>query len=187
MIKLNFVKILTIPHPILTQKAKPVKKIDKKIEYLVKHMSELLNQQTDPPGVGLAAPQVGKNLSLFIIKPTKKAKPTVFINPIIKKTVFVKDSFEKNKAKKNKKTAIEGCLSIPKIWGVVRRANKVLVEYQDLSGEKKIKWFSGFEAVIIQHEIDHLNGILFTKRVIENNLPLYEEKEGKLRKINLSF
>ena len=74
---------------------------------------------------------------------------------------------------------------MPKIWGEVKRAKKVLLEYQtdDESLEKKQAWFSGFEAVIIQHEVDHLEGILFTQRALAQNQPLYEEKEGKLVRI----
>ncbi len=171
-------KILTVPRPILNQPAKPVLKVDKKIQQLVKEMIEVLNKQVDPPGVGLAAPQVGIPLQLFIIKPTKKAKPQAFINPFIKKTVFNKDSLQK----KTKKTHLEGCLSIPKIWSHVERAKKVLLEYQTTTGEKKTEWFSGFAAIIIQHEVDHLKGILFTQRTLEQGLTLYEEKEGKLIK-----
>lgn len=173
-------KILTVPAPILNQTAKPVVKIDKRIQQLVKEMINLLDRQTDPIGVGLAAPQVGIPLQLFIIKPTKKAKPQVFINPSIKKTVFTKDTLQKNKAKKTKKNQLEGCLSIPKIWGRVKRAQKVLLDYQTLSGEKKSTWFSGFKATIIQHEVDHLKGILFPQRVLEQKSNLYEEQEGKL-------
>ncbi len=174
-------KILIVPHPILNQPAKPVIKIDKKIHQLVKGMIELLNKQVDPPGVGLAAPQVGIPLQLFLIKPTRKAKPQTFINPFIKKTVFIKDSLQK----KTKKTHLEGCLSIPKIWSHVERAKKILLEYQTIDEQKKTEWFSGFEAIIIQHEIDHLKGILFTQKAIEQNAPLFEETEGKLKKIEL--
>ena len=182
-------KILTVPHPILTQKAKPVKKIDDKIHHLVKEMIKVLNKQINPPGVGLAAPQVGKNLALFIMKPTEKVKPRVFINPKILKLEIGNWKLEINSKsksqKKQKRAQLEGCLSLPKIWGTVKRANRVLVEYQDLSGEKKTEWFSDFEATIIQHEIDHLNGILFTKRVLDQKQKLYQETEGKLKAIEI--
>ena len=174
-------KIVHAPNPILFQKTKEVKKIDKKIKKLIEEMKETLLAQNDPPGVGLAANQVGVDLSLFIIKPTKKSPISVFINPKILKVE------EENKGKKRKEKAIklEGCLSVPKIWGNVKRPTKVLLEYQtdDESFAKKRKWFSGFEAVIIQHEVDHLNGSLFTQRAIAQNQPLYEEKEGKLVRI----
>ena len=75
---------------------------------------------------------------------------------------------------------LEGCLSIPRIWSPVNRHAKVHLEYTNLRGERKDKWFSGFDAVIIQHEMDHLHGILFTQRSLEQHMKLYEEKNGKL-------
>ena len=175
-------KIVQAPNPILFQKTKEVKKIDKKIKKIIEEMKETLLAKTDPQGVGLAANQVGVNLSLFIIKPTKKSPISVFINPKILK---VEEEKEEKRKKKEKKLKLEGCLSVPKIWGEVKRAKKVLLEYQtdDESFEKKQAWFSGFEAVIIQHEVDHLEGILFTQRALAQNQPLYEEKEGKLVRI----
>ena len=175
-------KIVQAPNPILLQKTKEVKKIDKKIKKIIEEMKETLLAQTNPQGVGLAANQVGVNLSLFIIKPTKNSPISVFINPKILK---VEEEKEEKRKKKEKKLKLEGCLSVPKIWGEVKRAKKVLLEYQtdDESLEKKQAWFSGFEAVIIQHEVDHLEGILFTQRALAQNQPLYEEKEGKLVRI----
>jgi len=175
-------KIVQAPNPILFQKTKEVKKIDKKIKKIIEEMKETLLAQTNPQGVGLAANQVGVNLSLFIIKPTKNSPISVFINPKILK---VEEEKEEKRKKKEKKLKLEGCLSVPKIWGEVKRAKKVLLEYQtdDESLEKKQAWFSGFEAVIIQHEVDHLEGILFTQRALAQNQPLYEEKEGKLVRI----
>jgi peptide deformylase len=78
---------------------------------------------------------------------------------------------------------LEGCLSIPRIWGPVKRANRVLLEYQDLSGEKKTEWFTGFRATIVLHEVDHLQGVLFTQRAIEQNSALYEERDGELERM----
>jgi len=177
-------KIIHAPDPILFQKTKMVVKIDKKIRKLIEEMKQTLLAQTDPEGVGLAANQVGFNLSLFIMKPTKQSKISVFINPKILKIEEEKE--EKRSKKKEKKVKLEGCLSVPKIWGNIKRPKKILLEYQtdDESFEKKRSWFSGFEAVIIQHEVDHLNGIIFTQRALNQNQPLYEEKEGKLEKIN---
>lgn len=169
-------KIVTAPNKILTAPVKPVKKIDKKIEKLIKEMSQTLIAQKDPLGVGLAAPQVGFNLSLFIIRPTKNSSIEVFINPKIIEKIEEKEI----KKKKEKKVKLEGCLSVPKIWGKVKRARKILLEYQDLNGNTKTQWFSGFKAIIIQHEIDHLKGILFTQRVIEQKQKLYQEKDNKL-------
>ena len=154
-------------------------------------MEKILTAQKDPVGVGLAANQVGLDLSIFIIKPTEKAKIKVFINPeivnvgsqfIAPKIKGVINHAPTKKSKRNK-IKLEGCLSIPRIWGPVRRADRVFLRYQDLTGKKHLKWFSGFEAVIIQHEIDHLNGIVFTQRSLEQKKQLYREENEELVKI----
>lgn len=150
-------------------------------------MDDVLNSQVDPQGVGLAAPQVGIGLNLFIMKPTAKSSARAFANPKILKSQIPNSKFQTNpKSKIQKKKGghrLEGCLSIPKIWSSVRRAKKILLEYQTVTGERKTGWFSGFEAVIIQHEVDHLNGVLFTQRALEQKSLLYEEKKGKLVKL----
>ncbi len=182
-------KIVQVPHKVLATPTQPVKKVDAKIRKLVFDMEETLIAQIDPQGVGLAAPRVGINLSLFIMRPTLKSDTIVCINPKILKTVGSSQSTvdSKNKLQTNNEdgdtTKLEGCLSIPRIWGPVKRPEKVLLEYQDLTGEKHTKWFSGFKAIIIQHEVDHLQGILFTQRVLEQKNPLYQEKEGELEKM----
>ena len=185
-------KIVTVPNVILNQPTKPVKDFSENLKKLIEEMKKTLLAQKDPIGVGLAAPQVGKNLALFIMKPTLKSSITVFINPKIIKMNYIKLDLTKSTKKtnsndsnqpKSKLTKLEGCLSIPKIWSPVKRANKLLLQYQNPAGEVVKKWFSGFEAVIIQHEIDHLNGILFTQRALEQKIPLYEEKDGKLEKL----
>jgi peptide deformylase len=142
----------------------------------------------DPQGVGLAAPQINEDLAIFIIKPTLKAETQVFINPriveLVKSVKPVKPApTDSTGSTKSEDVKLEGCLSIPRIWGPVTRNTKVLVEYQDLTGEKHSEWFSGFKAVIIQHEMDHLSGVLFTQRVLEQKGRLYQEKDGELEKI----
>ena len=145
-------------------------------------MEKVLIAQDDPPGVGLAANQVGLDLSIFIIKPTEKAKTKVFINPkIISRTDLLKA--KNKKVRPSKKVKLEGCLSIPRIWGPVKRRNRVFLKYQDLNGREYLKWFTGFEAVIIQHEIDHLNGVVFTQRSIEQKGQLFREENDELVKI----
>lgn len=186
-------KLVLAPHPILTKNVREVKKIDKKIRELVYNMEETLVEQVDPQGVGLAAPQINEDLALFIIKPTLKAETQVFINPRIveisppRKADQLKSaeisSTDSTEPTKTENIKLEGCLSIPRIWGPVTRSSKVLLEYQDLTGEKHSEWFSGFKAVIIQHEMDHLSGVLFTQRVLEQKGRLYQEKNGELEKI----
>lgn len=147
-------------------------------------MEKVLIAQDDPPGVGLAANQVGLDLSIFIIRSTEKSRTKVFINPRI---ISLRTDLLKAKNKKvrpsKKKVKLEGCLSIPRIWGPVKRSNRVFLKYQDLTGKEYIKWFTGFEAIIIQHEMDHLNGVVFTQRSVEQKGQLYREENDELVKI----
>ena len=138
-----------------------------------------------PQGVGLAATQIGYSLALFIMKPSPKSKTEVCINPkIVTSVPFGVSQSQSESVKKTDSTKkLEGCLSIPRIWGPVKRPQKVLMEYQDLTGKKHSKWFTGFKATIVQHEVDHLRGILFTQRALEQKTTLYEEKDGELEKM----
>ncbi len=175
-------KIVHIPNPVLTTPSKPVTVFDNKLQKLLKDMVEALDACVDPQGVGLAAPQVGIGQQIFIMKPTEDAAPKAYINPkIIETQTLPETPMEKKKRKEG--SSLEGCLSIPRIWSPVTRPNRVLLEYQDATGETHTEWFSGFEAVIVQHEVDHLQGILFTQRAIEQNSQLYEEKQGELVKV----
>jgi len=180
--------IVLAPHSVLNKDVRPVHKIDKKIRELVYDMEETLIAQLDPQGVGLAAPQVNEDLALFIIKPTLKSDTFVFINPkiveLVKSVKPAKPALtDSTGSTDSNDIKLEGCLSIPRIWGPVTRNTKILLEYQDLTGEKHTEWFSGFKSVIIQHEMDHLQGVLFTQRVLEQKGKLYQEKNGELEKI----
>ncbi|OGK62706.1 peptide deformylase [Candidatus Roizmanbacteria bacterium RIFOXYB2_FULL_38_10] len=172
-------KIVLVPHKVLTSPTRPVKKIDEKIRRLVYDMEETLISQVEPQGVGLAATQIGLGLSLFIMKPSPKSETEVCINPKILKV----ESKPHHKDDMVEDKKLEGCLSIPRIWGPVSRARRVLLRYQDLTGATIEKWFTGFKATIVQHEMDHLSGILFTQRSLEQKTPLYEEKDGELEKM----
>jgi len=143
-------KIVLHPNKILREKAEKVEKIDKEIKNLVKEMKKIMIQHN---GVGLAANQIGKNLSIFVAYDNKKFY--TFINPEIVK-FFGKE-----------KIMEEGCLSVPNVWGQIKRYEGVVVSYQDLFGKKKKLKAKGLLAQIIQHEIDHLNGVLFIDKVVE--------------------
>jgi len=180
-------KIVAVPNPILASPTKPVDTIDNNIKKIVADMEKVLAAQNDPPGVGLAANQVGLDLSIFIIRLTEKSKTKVFINPtIISRSDPFKGSPKRARPYKRpskKKVKLEGCLSIPRIWGPVKRSDRVFLKYQDLTGKEFVKWFSGFEAIIIQHEMDHLNGVVFTQRSVEQKGQLYREENEELVKI----
>lgn len=186
-------KIVTIPNKVLSAPAKPVFLVDKKIKDLVDTMKLTLIQTINPKGVGLAAVQIGIPLRIFIIRPTESAKISVFINPRI--TEKSKEMGEIDRPKSDKKSAkndkkLEGCLSIPAIWGHLQRHTRVRLSYLDEKGEKHDEQFIGFIATIIQHEVDHLNGILFPQRVLEQNEKLYEiekDKEGHEKLIEVEI
>lgn len=168
-------EIVSAPNPVLSQKTKSVAKIDKLTLGLIEEMKKSLNSATDPIGVGLAAPQVGKSLKIFITRPSAKSKVSVFINPRI-----IRKANPQKKLKEQKTRKLEGCLSLPNIWGEVLRYNEISLDYLDENGKTHNKKFKGFLATIIQHEIDHLSGILFPKRVLEQNGTLYKsEKDEK--------
>lgn len=166
-----------MPNLVLTQKVKPVAKVDKIVLNLIEGMKKTLLATQNPKGVGLAAPQVGQNLRLFITKPWPRSPFSVFINPEI-----LWESPEKTNGVPETPRKQEGCLSIPGIWGMVHRGQSLRLSYETPDGKKHKRTFKGFLATIIQHEIDHLNGILFTQRVLEQKEKLYKrivDKEGK--------
>lgn len=179
--------IITAPNPILSQQSRPIKKVTREILAIIDQLKKTLLEAKDPKGVGLATSQIGKSLRIFVIKPTPKSPFTVFINPEI--IWESKEKTEKGVPKRANK--FEGCLSLPEIWGMVHRATKIKVRYQTIDLKLKTTdqrlttkshTFSGFLATIIQHEIDHLNGILFTQRVLEQKEKLYKltkDAEGK--------
>jgi peptide deformylase len=173
-------KIVQAPNPVLSKQAKPINKIDKDLRHLIKEMTLTLDHAKDPEGVGLAAPQVGKSLQLFVIRQTPHSELLVFINPTIEE--FIDDKQEEKQHEKTEEkrgVQLEGCLSLQNIWGVVKRHTGVVVSYQDQTGEHHKKTFDGFLATIIQHECDHLQGILFPKHVLEQHNPLYKSRKNE--------
>lgn len=142
-------KIIIEPDTILRKKSEPLEKVDDEVRKL---MNEMLETMYAAPGIGLAGVQVGVLKRLIVIDITKdkeKKSPLFFINPVI--------------VSKSKKTSVyeEGCLSLPGHYAEIERPAECQVEYIDYDGRKgKIK-ASGLLATCIQHEIDHLNGILF--------------------------
>lgn len=177
-------KIISAPNPVLSQISEPYvfQKNDKFLFAFLKEMEEALLSATDPKGVGLAAPQVGKPVAIFIAKPAEKSKISIFINPQIVETEQAGLPAEASakvgpRSKGIKK--LEGCLSLPNIWGEVKRAPSVTISYFDKAGKQKTKNFTGFMATIIQHEVDHLYGILFPRRVLEQKGKLYKSSKNE--------
>ena len=166
-------KIIQSGNPILRRKSKNIAKVDKKVQEIIRDLKDTLKTQKEPEGVGLAAPQIGKNLNIFIA--SYKNFQRVVINPEILKISGAKS--EKLKVK-SKKEILEGCLSLPYYYGPLKRADKITVKYLNELGEDVIETFEGFHAQIVLHEIDHLNGILFVDKLLEQHKKLYKLDEN---------
>lgn len=171
-------KIVTVKDPLLRIRSKEINNLDKKILNLVKDLKETLAVQKDPIGVGLAAPQIGKNLRIFAVKPKEIIK--IIINPEI-----ISVSKEAKELKDEHTKLMEGCLSLPNLYGPLKRPDSIKVNYLNEKGDKLTSLFDGFEAQIIQHEIDHLNGVLFTDRLLEQKKPLYELVDGEWERVEI--
>lgn len=167
-------QIVRVPNDVLAHPSDPVTSFDKKLTRLISEMKATLLATTNPKGVGLAAPQIGESVRVFITKPNESANIRVFINPeIISRSDDLTDGVPERENK------LEGCLSIPNIWGRVSRAKRLTLSYTDEKGTKKTESFSGFLATIIQHETDHINGVLFTLRVLEQKGTLFQNAKGE--------
>lgn len=135
--------IITHPNSLLRKRSLPVLHFGKYLEDLVEEMEDIM---TSNNGVGLAAPQVGELSRIFIYKINDILQ--VVVNPEIVEKI-------------GSEVDVEGCLSIPGVFGPVERAFKIIVQAQDIYGETIILNKEGYEARVIQHEFDHLNGDLF--------------------------
>jgi len=147
------VQIIKYPHPTLRHRSKPLRKVDARLKEIV---AEMLEQMYEDNGVGLAANQVDLPYRLAVMNiksdPTATEEEIVLINPVISKR---SDTAE----------AEEGCLSLPEVWASVRRSEKVEVIAYDLSGQECKYELDGLYARAVQHEIDHLDGVLFIDRL----------------------
>ena len=142
-------KLIFAPDPILKKESVSIPQVDDHHRELIKQMYEIMYSAN---GVGLAAPQIGLNIRIFVLDAgarDEEKKPITMINPKI-------ISLHENKVPYE-----EGCLSFPEHFAEIDRPEKIKIEYLDEDNSKKISTFTGFESRIIQHELDHLNGILF--------------------------
>ena len=141
--------ILTEPNKLLRQVSSPVEKVSDEERQL---MDDMLETMYAAPGIGLAAIQVGvpkRIIVMDISREENKKEPMYFVNPVIKNRNSEKATYE------------EGCLSVPDQFAEIERPNKCEVEYLDYNGKKKLLKADGLLATCIQHEMDHLEGILF--------------------------
>ena len=163
-------KILTEPNPFLRQKSKPVEKVDDSIR---KIMDDMLETMYQAPGIGLAAIQIGipkRIIVLDISKDPEKKEPMYFVNP------------EKVYASKDQATYEEGCLSVPGQFAEIDRPDKCHIKYLDYNGDSKELKAEGLLATCIQHEIDHLEGILFIDYLSKLKRSMITKKLSKQKK-----
>jgi peptide deformylase len=162
--------ILVAPDPRLKAKAKDVANVDGKIRALIDDMLETMYAAD---GVGLAAVQIGVPLNLIVMDVAQKEgkkEPRAFINPKLTWTSEETAKFE------------EGCLSVPDIWEEVERPNAIRAEYLDRDGKPQTLEAEGFLADCLQHEMDHLNGILFIDHLSRLKRSMALRKLAKARK-----
>lgn len=170
--------IITVPHPTLRLTAQEVTTVDKKLQQLLKELDETLRTQKNPQGVGLAAPQVNSAKRIFATfladDENDDDAPGVmrlYINP---KIVDHDEALTFGPDPEN--PILEGCLSIPELYGPVPRWQRLKLEWQTLEGDELVtqsRDFSDFTARVIQHEFDHLQGVLFTDYSLKYDLPIY--------------
>jgi peptide deformylase len=163
--------VLTAPDPRLKVVSEPVAKVDGELRTLIDDMIETMY---DADGIGLAAIQVGvpkRMLVMDIDQRDGKKNPRVFINPVI---TWKSDELAVNE---------EGCLSIPEIWDEVERPARIRCEYLDRDGKKQELEADGLLAVCLQHEMDHLEGILFVDHLSKLKRSMALKKLQKAKKL----
>ena len=163
---MNLRTILTFPNPILRKKAKKISTFDDSLQTLATDMIETMY---DAPGVGLAAPQIGESIQLIVVNASQDEdgkESMIMINPEITE-------------KEGNQVDEEGCLSVLDLTASVKRSKKITVSYQDITGEKQEISVEDRFAVVLQHEIDHLHGILFIDHLSTLKRALYKKKIKK--------
>ena len=161
--------IITEPNKLLRQVSKPVNEVGKEEQKLMKDMLETMYAAN---GIGLAAIQVGipkRIIVMDICKEENKKEPRYFVNPIIKNKDPLKATYE------------EGCLSVPNQFADIDRPSKCEVEYLDYNGQKQLLKAEGLLATCIQHEMDHLEGILFIDYLSKLKRSMIIKKLSKLK------
>jgi peptide deformylase len=166
---MGILDVLHFPDSRLRRPSEPVEKITDELRQLA---TDLLETMYDEPGIGLAAPQVGASIRLIVLdthwtEEDADRKPCVFVNPEITE-------------RSGEVVWNEGCLSVPDFSADVKRAERVVLRALDLEGREVVETASGLRAVCFQHEVDHLDGVLFIDRISRLKRNLYVGKRKKL-------
>lgn len=145
--------LIILPDPLLRQKSMPIERVDQDVRKLA---DDMLETMYDAPGIGLAAIQIGIDRRMLVIdlsKEDEERKPLVVINPEILSSSDERSTYE------------EGCLSIPDYYAEVERPARITLKYLDREGREQQIEADGLLATCLQHEIDHLNGVLFIDHI----------------------
>lgn len=164
--------LIILPDPVLRKISTPIERVDANLQKLADDMLETMYQA---PGIGLAAIQVGEPLRLLVIDVAGKDEPKapqVFINPEILRKSDEPNVYE------------EGCLSIPDYYAEVERPKRIRVSYLDRDGKKQECEADGLLATCLQHEIDHLDGVLFIDHISKLKRDMVIRKFKKIAKEN---
>lgn len=148
-----------VDNKVLRTKSLPVKKTDKKLKKLIADMTDTL---LDCDGLGIAAPQVGVNLRIYVARLNFQTSNETIV-PMINAEII---NFSKET-----ELGEEGCLSVPKRYGLIKRFESVTVKYMDAKGQRHVLKLEGLNARLMQHEIDHLDGILIVDKMEKEVLP----------------
>ena len=164
---MTLLKIREYPDPILRRETKQITVFDEKLQKLAADMADTM---FDAPGVGLAAPQIGEALKFIVVDTARQTgnekSYLAMVNPVITHA-------------EGKQVDEEGCLSVPELTSNVQRFKKITVSYQDLQGNPQEMTVEDRFAVVLQHEIDHINGILFLDHLSSLKRALYKKKVRK--------
>ena len=165
---MSILPIREFPEPILKRPTKSVERIDARVQTLIDGLIRTMRHH--PRCVGLAAPQVGHSVQVAVVDVSPHPKAThssgllVLLNP----RILLQEGAVVQR---------EGCLSVPDLTGNVRRAPRVQVNALDTNGVSWVRWFEGFEAIAVQHELDHLAGRLFLDRIANVRTDLFRRKQ----------
>ncbi len=183
--------LLIAPHPTLRTKAAEVTELTEEIQQTIETLQKTLRESVDPPGVGLAAPQVNARWRIFATQLDQDAHARnpirILVNPV------VLDRADKLILGSNpRRPDLEGCLSIPDLYAPVLRHEWITVQWTTLNwqnelAEEHTETFFDFSARVLQHELDHLDGILFTDHVREQNQPLYQVSGEELEEVSIEI
>jgi len=159
-------KIYKYPEPVLRKKAADIEAFDEDLKTLSEDMAETMY---DAPGIGLAAPQIGESVRIIVVDISKKEEEQNYMT-LVNPEIIEKEGEQIDE---------EGCLSVSELTSKVKRYKKIRVRYQDLSGKEFELETEDRFAVVLQHEIDHLNGILFLDHLSSLKKNLYKKKVKK--------